>query len=100
MKILLLSRHSHKRHIAQNANDTSTAAAAVLVVRAVAGAVARVTSLLAVPGRHVPVQVPLPDQHLAANLALVGGFPFCVKPDVLVQVARVAEGSTADLKKM
>ena len=50
-----------------------------------------------VPGLHVPLQVPPPHQHLAAEVAPVRGVSLRVQSDVLVQVARVSEGPEAHL---
>lgn len=40
---------------------------------------------------YVPLEVPPPHQHLAAEIAPVWRVALSVEPDVLVQVARVAE---------
>lgn len=47
--------------------------------------------LSGVPGLDVPLKVPPPHQHLATEIAPVRRVALGVEPDVLVQVARVAE---------
>lgn len=47
-------------------------------------------------GLDVSLQVPSPDQDLSTKVAPVGCVPFCVEPDVLVQVAGVSEGPEAN----
>lgn len=53
--------------------------------------------LSGVSGLDVPLEVPPPHQHLAAEIAPVGRVALGVEPDVLVQVARVAERPEAHL---
>ena len=46
---------------------------------------------------QVSGEVPLPHQHLPAEVAAVGGAALCVEPHVLVQVAGVSERSLTHL---